>query len=168
MGDLFRNTQSQQSTANQQVAVQGGVGVGGGTSGVVAVGGTAVQGGIASGSKNATINITDASPDVLHLADDVTNNALASNTVIASESINAAQSIAAQSLESVHDLSGNLAQIASDASQSSQGIVARAAPQSPEAAAELLGAQSSGTNTTILYALVAVAAIIILPKLFKS
>lgn len=168
MGDLFRNTQTSQATNNKQVAVQGGTGVGSDTSGAVAVGGTAIQGGVGYGSKNATINITDASPDVLHLAGDVTHDALASNTIISSESINAAQSIAAQSLANAHDLSDHLAQITSDASQSAQGIAARAAPQSPEAAAELIGAQGAAQSKQMIYLLIGVAAFIAFKAFVKK
>jgi hypothetical protein len=168
MGDLFRNTQSSQSTSNQQVGVQGGVGVGAGTSGAVAAGGTAIQGGVGYGSSGATINITTSDIEALHLADSVTHDALASNTIVATGAINVAGQTAIEALHNAHDLSESLAQITLDASNSAQGIAARAAPQSPAATAEILGAQSNAQSKTVIIAIVGIAAFLALRMYMKK
>lgn len=150
MGDLFRNQQSQQSTANNQVGVQGGIGIGASANAPAAgASGTAVLSNI---STAGPINITTSDIEALHLVDNVTGNALGSNTAVTTAAINASYNTATNALALAQQIHGTDAVTTNNALAGALQITATAAPQSPGATAELLGAQSNFSQVYIAIA----------------
>jgi hypothetical protein len=154
MGDLFHSDSSQQSTSNNQVGVQGGVGVGANNSGTVVAGGSSIDRFTSQGQGN-TINITTSDIEALHLADSVTANALAANTGVSLQAVNSSRQLASEALATLQTVHADEAATTNNALQASIDIAARAAPQSGAAQAEITGSQAADTNKQLIIAVAA-------------
>lgn len=168
MGSFFTTSNATQATDNSQVGVQGGIGIGSGTSGAVAAGESTAIKDVGTGSNvtgGQVINITTSDVEALHTVQGVTVAALEANQNVSNQSINAAQQVAINALETLQSGNQLANESAAGAVAATQAIAASAAPQSDAAQSEALASIATGGSSIKNQIIVAVVAAVIIAGL---
>lgn len=171
MGNFFSpQSDSQQATTNSQVAAQGGaegsstVAVGSGTTGSVASGaGSSAIRDITSGGgtgSSQTINIVTSDVEADNNLATVAGEALASNQAVSTDSVNAANQVSINALETVQGIAGELGATTQEALQTTGQVATEAAPQSAGYTANQLAATTGAFTSQEVEYFVAGLAII--------